>query len=202
MITNYAVTWIKSYIFYVKVPDSPVFKHNFRCHCHSVVPKVLGVLRPVFLTFHLWGGSEKTITYVCVCVCACVRACVCQSILLVTDPSLLITACQHDQCLDVLLPDHPPELVDGAGQRTLGSNVLLLGVETLFVFFPNKHCLKQIIIFHPLFVKELQKNGIVKLQGLQKTYWALNPPTQEGFLHIIVCHAIRQCNRHNQRFHQ
>ena len=64
---------------------------------------------------------------VCVCVRACARVC--------TDPSLLVTARQHDQRLDVLLPDHPPELVDGAGQWTLRSDVLLLGVVTLFVVF-------------------------------------------------------------------
>lgn len=62
--------------------------------------------------------------------------CVCQSTqrrthAAATYSSLFITACQHDQSLYVLLPDHPPELVDCGGQRTLGGDVLLPGVVTL-----------------------------------------------------------------------
>lgn len=51
-----------------------------------------------------------------------------------THSSLFITACQHDQSLYILLPDHPPEIFDCDGQRTLSCNKLLPGVVTL----PNK----------------------------------------------------------------
>ena len=53
--------------------------------------------------------------------CACVQ----------THSSLFITACQHDQTPYVLLPDHPPEIVDCAGQRTLSCDKLLPRVVTL-----------------------------------------------------------------------
>lgn len=48
-----------------------------------------------------------------------------------THSSLLITACQHNKGLHVLLPDHPPEIFDCGGQRTLSCNKLLPGVVTL-----------------------------------------------------------------------
>lgn len=51
-----------------------------------------------------------------------------------TYSSLFITACQHDKGLYILLPDHPPELADCGGQRTLSCNELFSGVVTL----PNK----------------------------------------------------------------
>lgn len=48
-----------------------------------------------------------------------------------THSPLFIAACQHDQSLYILLPDHPPEIFDCGRQRTLSCNKLLLGVVTL-----------------------------------------------------------------------
>jgi len=44
---------LATYIFYVKVPDGPVFKFYFGGCCHINVFKVLGAMIPVLLTFHL-----------------------------------------------------------------------------------------------------------------------------------------------------
>lgn len=44
---------------------------------------------------------------------------------------LFITACQHDQRLDILLPDHPPEIFDCGRQGTLSCYKLLPGAVTL-----------------------------------------------------------------------
>lgn len=53
------------------------------------------------------------------------------SVRVATHSSLFIAACQHDQSLHILLPDHSPEIFDRGRQRTLSCNKLLPGVVTL-----------------------------------------------------------------------
>ena len=47
------------------------------------------------------------------------------------DLHLLHKVGQHDHCGDIVVPDHPPEVGDGVGQRTLCSDVLFLAVVAL-----------------------------------------------------------------------
>lgn len=61
----------------------------------------------LFLSFRWWGFRVCTYT------------------------SLLVAASQHDESPHVLLPDHPPEVVDRPGQRTLSRNKLFLGLVAL-----------------------------------------------------------------------
>lgn len=122
-----------TYIFNIKVPDGPVFQWYGRNCCHIDVFKVLRAIVPVLLTFDLKQHFEFThgsaLSLRC-CVCAAAHS------------SLLVAACQHDQSLHILLPDHSPEIFDRRGQRTLSCNELLPGVVTL----PNKTAQPS---FHP-----------------------------------------------------
>lgn len=112
-----------TYIFNIKVPDGPVFQRYVRNWCHIDVFKACGAVIPVLLTFDLKqarGVTDKLFCSQSGC-CLCVAA----------HSSLLVAACQHDQSLHVLLPDHSPEIFERGGQRTLSCNELFLGVVTL-----------------------------------------------------------------------
>lgn len=112
-----------TYIFNIKVPDGPVFQRYVRNCCHIDIFKVLGAGIPVLLTFDLKQTHGVTDELFCSRSGCCVRV--------AAHSSLFIAACQHDQSLHVLLPDHSPEIFDRGGQRTLSCNELLPGVVTL-----------------------------------------------------------------------
>lgn len=48
-----------------------------------------------------------------------------------TYPSFFYTLCDHHDVVNILLPDHFPEIVLGAGQRSLSGNVLPTEVVAL-----------------------------------------------------------------------
>lgn len=117
---------LTTYIFNIKVPDGPVFQWYLRNCCHIDVIKVAGGKAPVLLTFDLKQSSMMNSHTEDPCRLqsgCCVGA--------AAHSSLLIAACQHDQSLHILLPDHSPEIFDSSRQRTLSCNELLPGVVTL-----------------------------------------------------------------------
>lgn len=118
-----------TYIFNIKVPDGPVFQRYVRNCCHIDVFKVAGAKAPVLLTFYL--KQSRMINLHMQDPCRLQSGCCVGA---AAHSSLLVAACQHDQSLYILLPDHSPEIFDRSGQRTLSCNELLPGVVTL----PNK----------------------------------------------------------------
>lgn len=112
-----------TYIFNIKVPDGPVFQRYVRNWCHIDVFKALGAVIPVLLTFDLKQTRGVTDEPLCLQSGCCVWV--------AAHSSLFVAACQHDQSLHILLPDHSPEIFDCGGQRTLSCNELLPGVVTL-----------------------------------------------------------------------
>lgn len=112
-----------TYIFNIKVPDGPVFQGYVRNRCHIDVFKALGAEVPVLLTFDLQQTHAVADQLLC-SQSGCRGGVAAHS-------SLFVAACQHDQSLHVLLPDHSPEIFDRGGQRTLSCDELLPGVVTL-----------------------------------------------------------------------
>ena len=110
---------------------------SMRAH-HVHVQTYFLLYLPVF-----WGNGQRKLSdnefwveffaHQCDYHCSVLRHTSARPVLMTLHHTILHWVCYHDDVVDVLLPDHPPEVGGGVGQRTLWRYVLIFMVVPLGV---------------------------------------------------------------------